>query len=156
MLLLEEGEQRVSRAPIDINLGEELKLNRFIRFFFDESLYLCVVFSGSELLYLLVSARLLSSKLVTGEGQHSDLRVLLCQLHQLAVVDVCLASPGGHIHDDQDLALVLGQTHSLAIDIRNFKLMNGGGGGGGTHVDTSYWSCLELLAWLAATTRLLI
>ena len=119
--------------------------------------HLGIILVGSKVLNLLVSSRLLRSELVAREGQNPELRIFLCQLHQLAVVDVCLASPGGHIHDDQDLALVLGQTHSLAIDIRNFKLMNGGGGGGGgTHVDTSYWSCLELLAWLAATTRLLI
>ena len=117
--------------------------------------HLGIILVGSKVLNLLVSSRLLRSELVAREGQNPELRIFLCQLHQLAVVDVCLASPGGHIHDDQDLALVLGQTHSLAIDIRNFKLMNGGGGGG-THVDTSYWSCLELLAWLAATTRLLI
>ena len=75
--------------------------------------------------------------------------IFLCQLNQLAVVDVGLASSGGHVDDDEDLALVLVQTDSLAINISNFKLIHRAG-----HVDTS--GCLELLAWLAPTTSLLI
>ena len=110
-----------------------------------------IVLIGSKALDLLVSSRFLPSELVAREGQHPELRIFLCQLHQLAVVDVRLASPGGHVDDDQDLALVLGQTDRLPLNICHFKLMHRGGGG--CHVDTNCW--LELLAWLAATTRLL-
>ena len=112
-----------------------------------------IVLIGSKVLDLLVSSRFLPSELVAREGQDPELRIFLCQLHQLAVVDVSLASSGGHVDDDQDLALVLGQTDSLAINICHFELIHGGEGGG-AHVDRS--SRLELLAWLTATTRLLI
>ena len=110
-----------------------------------------IVLIGSKVLDLLVSSRFLPSELVAREGEDPELRIFLCQLHQLAVVDVSLASSGGHVDDDQDLALVLGQTDSLAINISHFELIHGGGG---AHVDRS--SRLELLAWLTATTRLLI
>ena len=97
------------------------------------------------------SAWLLSSELVAGEGEDPELGIFLRQLHQLAVVDVRLASPGGHVHDDQDLALVLGQTDGLAINIFNIKLIHGV-----THADVHRRGCLGLLAWLAATACLLI
>ena len=86
--------------------------------------HLGIILVGSKVLNLLVSSWLLRSELVAREGQNPELRIFLCQLHQLAVVDVCLASPGGHIHDDQDLALVLSQTDRLAINIFNFKLIH--------------------------------
>ena len=107
-----------------------------------------IVLIGSKVLDLLVSSRFLPSELVAREGQDPELRIFLCQLHQLAVVDVSLASSGGHVDDDEDLALVLVQTDSLAINISDFKLMHRAG-----HVDTT--DCLERLAWPAATTSFL-
>ena len=86
--------------------------------------HLSIVLSSSKTLDLLVSSRFLPSELVAREGEDPELRIFLCQLHQLAVVDVSLASSGGHVHDDQDLALVLSQTDCLAINIFNFKLIH--------------------------------
>ena len=110
--------------------------------------HLSIVLVSGKVLDLLVSSRLLPSELVAREGEDPELRIFLRQLHQLAVVDVGLASSGGHVDDDEDLALVLGQTDSLAINISNFKLMHRAG-----HVDTT--DCLERLAWPAPTTSFL-
>ena len=49
--------------------------------------------------------------LVTREGQDPEVGILLCQLHQLAVVDIRLPSSGGHVHNHTDLARVLAQVH---------------------------------------------
>ena len=111
--------------------------------------HLSIVLVSGKVLDLLVSSRLLPSELVAREGEDPQPGIFLRQLHQLAVVDVGLASPGGHVDDDQDLALVLGQADRLAINISYFKLMHGA-----THVDTT--GCLELLACPAARTSLLI
>ena len=92
-----------------------------------EFCHLCIILGSSKVLDLLVSSRFLPSELVAREGEDPELRIFLCQLHQLAVVDVGLASSGSHVDDDEDLALVLGQTDSLALNISNFKLMHRAG-----------------------------
>ena len=48
--------------------------------------------------------RLLASKLVTGKQKYPQLRIFTRQLHHLGVVDVCLASLGGHIDNAEDMA----------------------------------------------------
>ena len=86
--------------------------------------YLSVVFINNEVLYLLVGTRFLSPKLVTREGQDPEFRILLCQLHQLAVVDISLPSSGGHIDNYKDVAFILVKAYSLALNICNFELMD--------------------------------
>ena len=62
--------------------------------------------------------------LVTREGQDPEVGILVCQLHQLAIVDIRLPSSGGHVHNEEDMSPVLVQTDSITVNILDFELIH--------------------------------
>lgn len=81
-----------------------------------------------KLLDLTVGAGLLGTKLVAGEGE--DGQLILClvvfveQLYQLRIVDLGLASSGGHVHNHTDLARVLAQVHLVPVNVSGRELID--------------------------------
>ena len=67
---------------------------------------------------------LLAPKLIAGKQENPQLGIFARQLHHLGVVDVCLASLGGHIDNAEDMAPIPLQTHILAINVLDSELVN--------------------------------
>ena len=86
----------MSILSIDINFFKHVELN---------AITLC------KFLYVCVSARFLTSKLVAGKGEDGQLdpsfAVLLVQLDQLGVVDLGLASSRGDVDNNANLTIIL-------------------------------------------------
>eukprot|EP00090_Calanus_glacialis_P041351 TRINITY_DN7286_c0_g1_i1.p1 TRINITY_DN7286_c0_g1~~TRINITY_DN7286_c0_g1_i1.p1 ORF type:complete len:116 (+),score=8.11 TRINITY_DN7286_c0_g1_i1:831-1178(+) len=99
-------------TPININFLEHVKFHPI---------------TLSKFLDLHICAWLLTTKLVAGERKDGQLdpsfAVLLVQLHQLGVVDPCLASLGGNIDQDTDLPLVFTKVHLFSINVLGSKLV---------------------------------
>ena len=67
---------------------------------------------------------LLASELIAGEQEDPQLGILGRQLHQPGVVDVCLASLGGHVDDAENVSPIPLQIHVLAVDILDSELVH--------------------------------
>ena len=84
--------------------------------------------------------RLLAPELIAGKQEEPQLGVFARQLHHLGVVSVCLASLGGHIDHNTDLASVPAHVHILTIDIFGRKLVDGSRIVRATFCQQSNWS----------------
>jgi len=96
----------VSLRSVDVDLLEHVELDPE---------------AGSKLFDLGAGAGLLGPELVAGEGEDGQLTlglvVLFEQLYQLRVVDLGLASLGGHVDHDTDLPGVLAELHLVAVNV---------------------------------------
>src|ERR1041385_3887760 len=96
------------------------------------------VFAGAEFLDFLVRARLLRPEVVARESQHGQALVLVFLVQSLeALVLRSEAALGGHVDDEQHLALVILQSGILAVDVLERDVVElrriGGGKREGNH-----------------------